>query len=613
MIDNSNMQWSDMTKSFLFFLTLISGIAALHSLAPGRIVHVASYPTLLSACQNALPGDTIIIASGTYTITGVSRIMITSRPGPVLVKGITGNPNDVIVQGQGQDNANVQMIFNLDYSSQWTFQDLTVRNSYYHGFKFDHNSTDCVLRNIIMRDHGESGVKGTSDPPSGLYPDRLLIDKCDIGFTGPTGGTRSVVEGIDGVGVNDWIIRRSKFVNIQKNGNPAYAIFTKGNSSNTIIEQNIFYNCFIGASFGGGGTAPQYFRDNDTQYEHRNGIIRNNVIIRTSDAGIYINKGKNCKISNNTVFECILTIQLRFVESSGWVRNNLVKPSPNNPNEPIIRLRDGATLLANEANLSASNSYFVMPTGNDNQLDLHLKAGTAPVDGGVNVNPDVTNDYDGFARPAGGAYDVGAYEYGAIPIELLTFTVERIGTTAHLRWQTATETNNAGFEIERSQSDENDLNTSSSQWEQIGFVSGHGTSTYINHYSFIDPNPARDQTKKIFYRLKQIDYDGAHEYSFVVMLAPVLKSGTFHLYQNFPNPFTTSTRIQFSIPDHVRKQPISLIIFDMNGREMRNVFIDWRSRSSEIEIDADGLAPGKYFYTLRTTIGSVHREMILIR
>jgi hypothetical protein len=88
----------------------------------------------------------------------------------VIVKGTTGNPADVIVEGLGQDNPAVEMAFNVDDSPKWTFQDFTTRNTYYHG------STDCVLRNIVMRDHGSSGVKGTSDPQVGRYPDLLLIE-----------------------------------------------------------------------------------------------------------------------------------------------------------------------------------------------------------------------------------------------------------------------------------------------------------------------------------------------------------------------------------------------------------------------------------------------------
>jgi len=322
--------------------------------ALAREVPVASAADLRSACQSALPGDSILVAPGTYTWSnGLSRIFIQNRPGPVLVRGTSGIPADVVVRGAGQDSLRIQMIFNLDDCPFWTFEAITTSTTYYHGFKLDHGSTDCVFRNVVMRDHGESGVKGTSDPASGRYPDRLLVEHCDIGFTSPSGGTRSVVEGVDGVGVNDWIIRQNRFVNVQKGGGPAYAAFTKGNASNTIVDGNVFENCFIGASFGGGGTGAGYFRDLDPTYENRGGIIRNNIVIRSSDAVIYVNKGHDCKVYNNTVFECVAAIQLRFSQSTGWVRNNLVKRPASNPSQPLVELRNGATALANEANVAA--------------------------------------------------------------------------------------------------------------------------------------------------------------------------------------------------------------------------------------------------------------------
>lgn len=376
-----------------------------------RTINVSTYLELLAACQSARPNDTIVLAPGTYTITGASRIMIANRLGPVLVKGATGNPADVIVEGKGQDDQSVQMVFDLDNSPRWTFQNLTTRNSYYHGFKFNGSSTDCVLRNVVMRDHGESGVKGTSNPAAGVYPDRLLVERCDIGFSTGRGGTRSVVEGIDGVGVNGWIIRNSRFVNVVHPTSVAYAVFTKGNSSNTIIEANRFENCDIGASFGGGGTGAPYFRDNDRTYEHRGGIIRNNVFIRCPDAAVYINKGQNCKVYNNTLFECSLSIQLRFAQSSGWVRNNLVKPALSNPNEPALRARDGAVLLADEANRITDGADFVRGSGKDAQIDVHLRPGSPSIDAGASLKADVAHDYDGQPRPQGKGYDIGADEW----------------------------------------------------------------------------------------------------------------------------------------------------------------------------------------------------------
>jgi len=312
---------------------------AVAGLSHARTVTVSDVAHLQEACANALKGDEIVVAKGVYALT--RAIAISNRPGPVTVRGETGNPADVVIEGQGQDVEAVKMIFELTDSPGWTFSALTTRKSYYHGFKFNAGSTDCVLRNVVMRDHGESGVKGTSDPDKGRFPDRLLVEKCDIGFTNKAGGTRGVVEGIDGVAVEGWVVRESRFLNIQKNGGPAYAVFTKGNSRDTRIEANRFENCFIGASFGGGGTGAAYFRDHDQSVEHRGGIIKGNTIIASTDAAIYVNKGSRCRIEGNRMEGCAANIQLRYPETTAWVSDN----HSNNTAEPLVRLRDGATLL----------------------------------------------------------------------------------------------------------------------------------------------------------------------------------------------------------------------------------------------------------------------------
>lgn len=316
-------------------------LMAITTIAGAATHEVADIKALFDACRNAAPGDEIVIAKGVYTIRDKTRILINNRPGPVTVRGATGKPEDVLIEGLGQDNEAVQMIFELTSSPNWTFRDLTTRNSYYHGFKFNTSSTGCVLRNVVMRDHGESGVKGTSDPDTAAYPDDLLVENCDIGFTNETGGTRTVVEGIDGVAVKGWIIRGNRFVNIQKGGQPAYGAFTKGNSLETVIEGNLFENCFIGASFGGGGTGKRFFRDHDTSLEHRWGVIRNNVFVNCTDAAIYMNKANGFLIENNEMIGCGMNIQLRYPETAGRATNNTAKES----RESVVKLRDGATLV----------------------------------------------------------------------------------------------------------------------------------------------------------------------------------------------------------------------------------------------------------------------------
>ena len=326
-----------------FAVMLISALLAVPAVA--KDWKVSRMEDLFAACDGAAPGDVILVAKGTYPIRDKSRISIRNRPGPVTVRGVTGNPADVVLEGRGQDDREVEVIFELTDSPAWTFQDLTTRNSYYHGFKFNGASTDCVLRNVVMRDHGESGVKGTSDPAKGVFPDRLLVEKCDIGFTGESGGTRDVVEGIDGVAVNGWVIRGSRFVNIQRNGEPAYGVFTKGNSSDTIIEGNRFEHCFVGASFGGGGTGDAYFRNGDRSLEHRRGVIRGNVFTDGTDAAIYLNKAADATIENNEMIRCAGNIQLRYPGTTAKVRNNI----SDHPQEPMVRLRDGGAVLEEEA------------------------------------------------------------------------------------------------------------------------------------------------------------------------------------------------------------------------------------------------------------------------
>ena len=122
------------------------------------------------------------------------------------------------------------------------------------------------------------------------------------------------------------------------------------------------------------------------------------------------------------------------------------------------------------------------------------------------------------------------------PVELMSFTAEINGSNVLLHWQTATEINNRGFEIQRNQKlSENDP----SDWINIGFVAGQGTTTKPCSYSFTDFNMNGINSQ---YRLKQFDFNGDYTYS------NVIETGNnslqkFVLEQNYPNPFNPSTKI----------------------------------------------------------------------
>ena len=108
-----------------------------------------------------------------------------------------------------------------------------------------------------------------------------------------------------------------------------------------------------------------------------------------------------------------------------------------------------------------------------------------------------------------------------LPIELSSFTATKLQKSVHLEWKTETEINNDGFEIERSYS--NGL------WETLGFVKGSGSVQTPQEYQFVDSEVS---TKTSYYRLKQIDFNGASSYSDIVRISN-RKSDFFDIY---PNP-----------------------------------------------------------------------------
>jgi hypothetical protein len=124
-----------------------------------------------------------------------------------------------------------------------------------------------------------------------------------------------------------------------------------------------------------------------------------------------------------------------------------------------------------------------------------------------------------------------------LPVELTSFTAKVNSQVVILNWQTATEINNYGFNVERN-------SIPSSDWETIGFVDGHGNSNSIKEYSFADRNTSAGDYS---YRLKQIDIDGEYSYSNILNIKLDNMPTEFALYQNYPNPFNPSTRIDYSL------------------------------------------------------------------
>lgn len=194
-----------------------------------------------------------------------------------------------------------------------------------------------------------------------------------------------------------------------------------------------------------------------------------------------------------------------------------------------------------------------------------------------------------------------AYEENLLPVELTSFSATTIGSTVKLSWNTATEINNFGFDVERAST------SPTPEWTKIGFVEGHGTSNSPKYYSFEDNNLI---ARKYIYRLKQIDSDGQFEYSkeIEVDLNATIK---YELSQNYPNPFNPTTTIHFSLPT---SGSVKLTLYNTNGQEVRSLVNEYKESGTHIiNFNASGLSSGVYFYKLAAGTFSTIRKMILVK
>ena len=204
-----------------------------------------------------------------------------------------------------------------------------------------------------------------------------------------------------------------------------------------------------------------------------------------------------------------------------------------------------------------------------------------------------------------GSYELILYSInGGIPVELISFTATRNTKEVILNWSTATETNNSGFEILKKESG---VRSQESEWNKIGFVPGHGTTTEPNHYSFTDNDV---KSGKYRYKLKQIDYDGTFEYSQIVEVE-IPFANSFSLQQNYPNPFNPTTSMQYTISS---RQFVTLKVYDLLGREVATLVNEEKPAGEyEVEFNAADLPSGIYFYQLKAGEFSKTKKMILLK
>ncbi|MEI7485728.1 MAG: T9SS type A sorting domain-containing protein, partial [Ignavibacteriota bacterium] len=252
----------------------------------------------------------------------------------------------------------------------------------------------------------------------------------------------------------------------------------------------------------------------------------------------------------------------------------------NGQDKSALPIVTGVT--GNDANSLNTNPLFPSPKANGTLpgdfkpgVNLHGVAGTG-----------ITVDFTGYTRPS--PPTLGIYEINnPLPVTLSSFTSVVNTRNVKLNWVTASEINNAGFEIQRAAIRQQ----STDNWDKIGFVSGKGTTNSQTSYTFSD---TKLNSGKYKYRLKQIDNNGNYEYHNLNGEVEVGVPAKYELSQNYPNPFNPATKIDFSIPTDSR---VKLVVYDLTGREIKYLVNEIRTAGYYTAMfDASLLSSGIYFY-----------------
>lgn len=185
-----------------------------------------------------------------------------------------------------------------------------------------------------------------------------------------------------------------------------------------------------------------------------------------------------------------------------------------------------------------------------------------------------------------------------LPVELLSFTGQREATGNKLQWSTASESDNAGFSLERSEDGRN--------FYAIAFVPSQapgGNSSTLLSYQFRD---ARAGMNRYFYRLRQQNLNNTFSYSGVVRIdANDQANGIIALA---PNPSRGSVQVQLRAGTRTQ---IQVALYDARGRLLHRSERILEAGNTVFPLTLDGLAAGDYLFRVQFGDGTISSQQLL--
>ncbi|GAA4438018.1 hypothetical protein GCM10023188_32880 [Pontibacter saemangeumensis] len=246
------------------------------------------------------------------------------------------------------------------------------------------------------------------------------------------------------------------------------------------------------------------------------------------------------------------------------------------------RVEAGDLLVQVDMQEGAGLVYESAEAGGDMADQLHLTPG-------------------GYAKMAQVWFDAIMSTNAVLPVELMEFKAVYKGGQVQLKWSTASEQDNARFEVERMQEEQ--------PFVTIGAVAGAGNSSSLLRYTYPD---AAAPAGQLYYRLKQVDSDGTYSYSNVIAVSlPGAIGLTTKIY---PNPTDGTAAVYLSASGFMKAAPVELTLRDAKGRKL---FYQTLRAGTQGILNAaiplpQGLAQGFYIGELTSSVGS-RRFKLLVR
>lgn len=376
----------------------------------GRVINVSTVEELNDALKDVRAKSTIVIQPGRYLLTrtlGIEKDNIT-------IRGATNDCSAVELIGPGMDEieyGDVEHGFWID-AENTTIANLTIGEIYFHAFQINGKAFAPHIYNVRMYNTGQQFVK--SNPVEfGVGVNQGIVEYSVMEYTDGTPKTDHAESGLgytNGVDVHagsQWRISNNRFSNFHTPGNSDHlwnaAVLMWNGASDTITENNVFINVDRAVSYG----------LQERSYDHRGGIIRNNMITMSpdlysdsrkaaSDAVIAVMDSPNTKVLHNTLLtngNTKLAIELRFDTSGSEVANNIADAPISHRARRFFRESDNIT--------NAQADWFKSPA--DGNLRLTAEA----LDGKdkVRAHRHAAFDIDQQRRPRGLKVDIGADEY----------------------------------------------------------------------------------------------------------------------------------------------------------------------------------------------------------